>query len=79
MDTHQAAAFLEFMIGFKSIGVAGDEEITVPVCPEMRAFVVARLGENTPSYYNQMVRVPGQAAAMAGLLREVADQICPAS
>lgn len=35
----QAQIFFGYLVGFKVIGVAGDEEIQVPVSPEVMAFL----------------------------------------
>ncbi len=75
LDTTQVDAFLEFLIGFQSVGVAGEEEITAPHSPELRAFVLARLGDDTPSRASRVKHNLNQATALAGLLRDVADGV----
>jgi hypothetical protein len=88
MDDTQIQACLDYMIGERMLGgaVAGDE-ITTPHSPELRAFMVARLGDQMPRSGYSLVRLrehPGyrdgvnaQAKALAALLREVADAIDP--
>ena len=55
MDKNQIAAFVEYMVGFKSLGIdANGEEVQAPNSPELRAFMIASLGENSPTngYYS---------------------------
>lgn len=74
MDKAQLNAFVDYMIGWRTIAATDQEEFTEPLCREMRAFVLARLGEKTPLHGYEAVRdIKGCGAALAGLLREVAD------
>ncbi len=74
MDKAQLNAFVDYMIGWRTVGVAGEEELTAPLCPEMRSFVIARLGDKTPVHGYDAVRDHnGCGGALASLLHEVAD------
>lgn len=76
MDALQVQQFLDCMIGWKPIGVDGNgDEIIVPVSPEMRAYVVARLGMETPNHGYDALRSHQKAAPVINLLREVADSM----
>lgn len=78
MDRTQADAFIDLLVGSKSLGVdSNGDEVGAPISPEMRAFIVARLGDKTPLHAHHMRRSPEMASRMAGLLREVADGISP--
>jgi hypothetical protein len=87
MDRSQLYAFVNYAIGDRDIGTADGETITTPHSPELRAFVVARLGDAMPPYASAIVPYRGglqmgpkfaeQAKAFADLLREVADGIDP--
>ncbi len=70
MDNKQLAHFLDCMIGFKSIGTAGDQEIQAPISPELRSFIIGRLGEETPSCGYQALKRIDETRALARLLRE---------
>lgn len=74
MDKAQINAFVDYMIGWHSVGATNDGEVLNPICPEMRAFVIARLGEKTPAHGYDAVRDhQGCGTAFAALLHEVAD------
>ena len=81
MDRAQVIAFVDFLVGDRLVGVDHDgNEFGTPVCPEARAFIVARLGEKTPSSGYACVSADyhrPSAIALAGLLREVADFLDP--
>lgn len=86
MDRTQVVAFIDYMIGWRPVGVAGEEEITEPKSPELRAYLTARLGDAMPFYANYIVPRDGherraahanEANALAALLREVADVLSP--
>jgi hypothetical protein len=78
VDRLQLDTFIEALIGWKTIGVNADgAEVQAHHCPELRAFVIARLGELTPVSAHNVWRQPRRAAALAALLREVADGIDP--
>ena len=87
MDRSQLIAFCDYMIGDRVVGGqdAGDS-VGTPHSPELRAFIVARLGDLTPGSGYHLVtmrtnshhpHVASQAKAFAALLREVADGIDP--
>ena len=87
MDRSQLIAFCDYMTGDRVVGGqdAGDP-VGTPHSPELRAFIVARLGDLTPgsSYHLVTMRtntnrpyVAPEAKALAALLREVADGIDP--
>lgn len=88
MDKTQLTAFIDYMVGDRTTGGNSDDPSGTPHSPELRAFILARLGDETPaaSYYI-VPQPPGhrarseastkQAKALAALLREVADGIDP--
>ena len=78
MDRLQTSQFIDLLSGFKTIGVADDEAVRVPHSPELRAFIVGYLGENTPDHGDYIVysgHDRHRAAALSAFLREVADSI----
>ena len=88
MDKTQAVAFCDYAIGERHIGGRDPgDEITTPHAPELKAFVMARLGNLTPIYGRYLhpanrephhdAEYAPQAKAFADLLREVADAIDP--
>lgn len=79
MDKLQLEEFLDLLVGWRSLGVAGDEEIAEPRSPELRTFIIARLGVETPSSGRNVVRGRQLGRPLAALLREVADGIDPPS
>jgi hypothetical protein len=90
MDRTQLVAFVDYMIGERNVGgeVDGDP-VGAPYSPELRAFILGRLGDNMPvgAYYIFPAPPPSnykrredwvkQADALAALLREVADGLAP--
>ena len=87
MDRTQLFAFLDYMIGDRILGGCSGEEVGTPHSPELRAFITARLGDQTPSFAHHLLPYRGlrfrsenqavAAKALAALLREVADAIDP--
>lgn len=85
MDTTQLTAFCEYMIGDRVVGGDADDPAGTPHSPELRAFILARIGADTPTMgyqvASQVWRDRGgyerQAKALAALLREVADGLDP--
>jgi hypothetical protein len=80
LDRTQISAFIDAMIGSTPIGTDPDHEVVeVPTSPLVRAFVVARLGDQTltSAYDACLTRSQGRREAFAGLLRAVADGIAP--
>lgn len=81
MDKSQVIAFLDFLVGYRSIGVdSNGDEVEVPICPEARAFVVGRLGVMTPANGWRCVTdgTPAgrsKALTVARMLREVVDYL----
>lgn len=74
MDKTQINAFVDYMIGWRTIAATEQEEFNEPICREMRAFVLARLGEKTPLHGYEAVRnVNDCGSALAALLYEVAN------
>lgn len=90
MDRTQLVAFCDYLIGDRIVGGndPGDP-VGTPYSPELRAFILGRLGDATPVAGYAIVPHPGrgrgevwtaQADALAALLREVADGLAaPAS
>jgi hypothetical protein len=66
MDLSQVRAFVDYMVGWKEIGVAEDSAVSTPCSPEVRAFLLARLGDKTPSGGYSMSRE--QAHVLADFL-----------
>lgn len=65
--------FLHLLTGEQSIGATADEEITAPISPQARAWMMGKLGEFfVPSVgvYNER-----QLPAYASVFRSLADQI----
>lgn len=85
MDNAQLIAFCDYMIGGRVVGGTAEEPAETPHSPELRAFIVARIGDDTPyagfQIVNQQRRNPVYArqakAFAAALLREAADGIDP--
>ena len=84
MDQTQLAAVIDYMIGCRTLGGTSEDSYETPNSPELRAFIVARLGSDIPSSGYRIVVGRGrnelytrQGKAMAGLLREIADGIDP--
>ena len=87
MDRTQLVAICDYMIGGRVVGGSDPgDPVTTEYSPELRAFIQARLGDKTPGAgYAIVPQVnrdrgsmwTGQALALAGLLREVADGLDP--
>jgi hypothetical protein len=86
MDMQQLMTVIDYMVGGRSVGGTVDEPLETPHSPELRAFIVGRLGELTPAYGSQVVmfskyRVNPEtikkSKAFAAFLREIADGIDP--
>ena len=91
MDGTQLNAFCDYMIGNRVVGGTDPADpVGMPCAPELRAFILARLGDKMPSNgWNITTRLCNagersrhscfveQAKAFAALLREVADGIDP--
>ncbi len=77
-DKQAAIAFLNSIVGWEAVGVAGDEEIARARSAEARAHLEAVLGEDMPNYGFELNNNSKKAAAIATYLRSVADAISPA-
>jgi hypothetical protein len=77
VDKKAAEAFVDALIGWETLGVAGDEEITRPKAPEARAHLSAVLGEHMPVYANHARPGSLKAALLGAYLRSVADVLDP--
>lgn len=76
MDRAMLQQFIDNMIGFRSIGVDSNcEEVVTPICPEMRSFLTARLGEKLPNHGFYAVSRPDGRATMIAFFREVVDAL----
>lgn len=85
MDNAQLAAVIDYMTGGRVVGGTVEEPAETPHSPELRAFIVARLGESAPHagygpvfHRKHNEAFAQQAKALAALLREIADGIDPA-
>jgi hypothetical protein len=85
MDKVQARAFVDYMVGDRSLGGTEHEYFGTPHSPELRAFIVGQIGEKTPPNGYSAVEcltnpaMAVQAKALANLLREIADILDPAA
>lgn len=84
LDRTQVVHFVDLLVGFDSIGAAGDQEVQRPISPEVRSFIIARLGDRTPSsvyFFHGDANSPSYAnrKALAEFFRELADCIDPVS
>ena len=85
MDRTQLSAFLDYAIGERVIDSADGEDIITPHSPEIRGFIVARLGDKMPIRAWEIVPTNSplplaakeKAQAFAQLLRKIADGIDP--
>lgn len=75
VDRVSALWLIEYMIGAKAVGVAGDEEITAPYSPEARAHLMSALGKDFPS--NPLQMNAEKAAPIVAYLRSVCYAIDP--
>jgi hypothetical protein len=87
MDATQLVAFFHPFFDDTVVGVDGDGEgVGGPVCPELRTFMRARLGDWTPpgSYHlvhgrsgvpAQQDVIDGRRRAVAELLRQIANDL----
>jgi hypothetical protein len=78
MDNTQLLVFLDAIIGWRTVGVAGEEEVSIPMAPEAKTFVGATLGDKAPrSEYDAMHNLE-KGLALASLLRSAAEalEIC---
>jgi len=76
-DPYQLQYCIDYMIGFKSIGSAQEEEIQVPFSPELRAFIQGKMGDKIPSGGWDTRNNPQRAQDFANFLREIADALDP--
>lgn len=78
MDSTQVSAFIDYMLSGTPVAAnaeTGEEWIT-PHSPALRAFIIARLGDDMPIDAHQaFARHPKKGRALANLLREAADAI----
>ena len=86
MDQAQLIAFCDYAIGDRVVGGHdASDPVGTPHSPELRAFVVGKIGALTNSGYQLATlrdtkawpHITEQANAFAALLREVADGIDP--
>lgn len=84
MDNTQLITFIDYLTDGRTIGGSAEEPTETLHSPEMRAFIVARLGDAAPNNgYGVVTKrkrnefYARQAKALAKLLREVADGIDP--
>lgn len=78
MDSTQIGAFIDYMLSGTPVAANAEtgEEWIVPHSPALRAFIIARLGDNTPINAHQaLTRHPAKGRALAEFLREAADAI----
>ena len=82
MDRAQLNAVCDYMIGDRIVGGTDPgDPVSTPHCPELRAFVLGRLGDMTPQsgwhLTGMRQHYMPQVKAFAALLREIADGIDP--
>lgn len=72
-----AAAFLDACCGFTDVGVAGDEALSNPTSPVVRAHLMAAIGNSVPSQFwpPQSPKNSGRILAFAEYLEAVAGQL----
>ena len=78
LDVTQVVAFIEYMTGFRCIAVNPEngEEFGPPYSPELRAFLVARMGRDVPfSGRYAVTREQSKGRALVQFLRQAADSI----
>jgi hypothetical protein len=76
-DRAQVIAFLDAVIGFRSVGVAQDESIEIPCAPEARAFMTAAIPGTGVPYggYAVLTFLPSPGPAISEFFRRMADSI----
>ena len=72
-DAVAATEFVQLLVGYKVIGCSGGESVVVPCSRELRAHLVAALGELCPTAAVGITR--DEALALADYLRSVADRL----
>jgi hypothetical protein len=84
MDNSQLYTFLQSFLDYRCVGIDsnGNGVPGKPICPDLKNFVIARLGDLTPlaayrAVYAASIDEKRSARALADLLREVADGIDP--
>ena len=78
LDGTQVVAFIEYMTGFRCIAVNPEngEEFGPPYSPELRAFLVARMGDDMPvGGRSTVMRHQSNGRALVQFLRQAADSI----
>jgi len=75
LDRTQVSTFIDSLVGFRTVGVAGYTEVKMPCSPEARNFVAARLGNLMAGSCWEMLRKQTKRDAMVAFLREVADSL----
>lgn len=77
MDSTQASHLVDYMVGERLLNAdANGNEFTAPFSPELKAFIIARLGDDIPlSGYDAFTRHQKKGRALVAFLREAADAI----
>lgn len=78
MDLTAASAFVDLMVGNRVVAANAEtgEDWGPPTSPEIRAFLVAALGDGMPiSAYDVFTRHQHKGRALVALLRVAADAI----
>lgn len=75
MDRVQLQQFLHCMIGFKTIGFTGSLEVKDHICPEMRSFLIGKMGSLVPVDVRRAASNAASGLALAAVLREAADAL----
>ncbi|MEY5098773.1 MAG: hypothetical protein RJA36_1492 [Pseudomonadota bacterium] len=70
-DEEAATEFVELLVGWRPIGVVGDDPVFVPRSRELRAFLAGALGSYMPR--DALGMTVEQRAMLGAYLRAVAD------
>lgn len=79
MTTHQISDtcrnFLKYIFGQRSLGSAGDEEISTPYSPELAAYLEGRLGRIPQRWWSHPAHEKPVRDVLTAFLRQMADEI----
>jgi hypothetical protein len=75
MDNMQLRWLVDCLVGWKSVGAAENETVSVPVCAEAHAFLGGYLGEKQPRYTDQVMKNRETAEVMIHMFFEAASAL----